>query len=79
VRQSDYFLGTMILFMIIIVAFLLMGLIHDIVLRLWVEQSDVAVERYPYSKERLMAKDIVSWRRETIAMMRRFARADPSM
>ena len=79
VRQSDYFLGTMILFLVIIVAFLLMGLIYDIVLKLWVEQSDVAVERNPYSKERLMAKDIVSWRRGNIAMMRQFARVDPSM
>ena len=79
VRQGDYFLGTMILFLIVIGVFLLMGLIYDIVLRLWVEQSDVAVERNPYSKERLMAKDIVSWRRGNIAIMRQLARADPSI
>ncbi len=79
VRQSDYFLGTMLLFLAIIGAFLLMGLIYDIVLKLWVEQSDVAVERNPYSKERLMAKEILFWRRSTVAIMKQLAKTDPSI
>lgn len=76
VRQSDYFLGTMILFLVIIVAFLLMGFIYDRSLKLWREQTDVAIERNPYSVERLQPKEIVQWMRCSVAIMKELAKTD---
>lgn len=77
--KSEVFLGTIILFFIIIVAFLVIGLIYDRILKLWVEQTDVSVERNPYSSGYLMPKDVIFWRRSTLPIMRELARKDSSI
>jgi hypothetical protein len=79
VRPSDYFLGTMILFLVIIVAFLLMGFIYDRSLKLWREQTDVAIERNPYSVERLQPKEIVQWKRTSVSIMKELAKTDSAI
>ena len=79
VRIEDVFLGTVILFFIIVVVFLIFGLLYDRVLRLWVEQTTVAVERNPYSKERLMPKEVVFWQRGYLSIMKEIAKKDSSM
>jgi hypothetical protein len=79
VRQGDYFLGTMILFLVIIVAFLLMGFIYDRSLKLWREQTDVAIERNPYSVERLQPKEIVQWMRCSVSIMKELAKTDSAI
>ena len=73
---TEIALGTMILFLVIVLVFLLMGFIYDRFLRLWREQTDVVVERNPYAKERLMPKEIVFWKRSSLAMMKELAKKD---
>jgi len=79
VSNDQVFIGTMILFLLVIGAFLLIGLIYDRTLKLWREQSDVAVERNPYTKERLMPKDIVVWRHASLPLMKELAKKDNAM
>ena len=71
--------GTGILFLLIVLTFLLMGLIYDRFLRLWREQTDVIVERNPYSRERLLPKEIVFWKRGTLALMKELANKDSAI
>lgn len=77
--ENQVFVGIIVLFSLIIIAFLIMGLLYDRVLKLWVEQTDVAVERNPYSSKYLMPKDIMYWQRSTLPIMRGLARSDPSL
>ena len=72
-------LGTIYLFLMIVLVFLLIGLLYDRVLKLWVEQTTVAVERNPYSKERLMPKEVVFWQRGYLSIMKEIAKKDSSM
>lgn len=76
VRNDEVFLGTIITFFLIILAFLVIGLIYDRVLKLWVEQTDVTVERNPYSTGYLLPKEIVYWRRTTLPVMKALAKSD---
>ena len=77
--ESAIAIGTTILFILIVLAFLLMGFIYDRFLRLWREQTDVIVERNPYSRERLLPKEIVFWRRGTLALMKELAKKDSAI
>lgn len=51
-----------IIFVSIAAALFLFGLVYDKVFRLWREQTDVLVDRNPYTRERLTAKEILTWR-----------------
>ncbi len=79
VTDKQVFLGTIMLALLILLAFLLMGLIYDRALRLWREQTDVIVERNPYSKERLMPKEVIFWRRSQLSIMKELAKKDTSI
>ena len=77
--QSEVALGTIILFFLIVIGFLIIGLIYDSFLRLWREQTDVAVERNPYSAERLQPKEIVQWKRFVVSVMKELGKTDATI
>jgi predicted PurR-regulated permease PerM len=76
---SEVALGTIILFLCIVVGFLIIGVVYDKVLRLWREQTDVAVERNPYSVERMQPKEIVQWKRFNVSIMKELAKTDSAI
>ena len=76
VRGDQVLLGTMILFVIFLVAFLILGFVYDRVFQLWKEQTIVAIERNPYSTDKLMPKEIVMWRLH-IEVLRAVAKGNP--
>ena len=77
--ENQVFVGIFVLFSLIIITFLILGLLYDRVLKLWVEQTDVAVERNPYSSKYLLPKDIMYWQRSTLPIMRGLAKSDPAL
>lgn len=46
------------------------GVIYDKYLKLWREQLDVAVEKNPYTKEKLSVKEILMWRHMFLPTLR---------
>jgi hypothetical protein len=56
---------------------LVLGLIYDRLLRLWVEQTVVGVERNPYAKTKLTARDIIMLEMSTMPLLRELAKKDP--
>jgi len=78
-REQDLFLGTILLSLAIIATFLLAGLVYDRTLKLWREQTDVIVERNPYSKERLMPKEVMFWKRGTVSILKELAKNDSEL
>jgi predicted PurR-regulated permease PerM len=74
--KTEVALGTIILFFLIVVGFLIAGLIYDRFLKLWREQTDIAVERNPYSVERMQPKEIVQWKRFNVSIMKELAKTD---
>ncbi|HEY5605780.1 MAG TPA: hypothetical protein VIL45_04565 [Thermoplasmata archaeon] len=56
-----------------------LGVIYDKYLRLWREQLDVAYERNPYTREKLMVKEILLWRHMFLPALRRVAAEDPEI
>ena len=78
-NQTNNLIGTIYLFFIIVAAILLMGFIYDRYLKLWREQTDVAVERNPYSVERMQPKEIVQWKRTSVSIMKELAKTDSAI
>jgi len=62
--------GLTILFAFIVSVLFVFGLIYDKYLRLWREQADVAIDRNPYTRERLTAKEILTWRHMFLPALR---------
>ena len=48
----------------------LFGIIYDKYLHLWRDQLDVAYDRNPYAREKLMVKEILMWRHMFLPAMR---------
>lgn len=69
-RPGAVLLGLAILFTLIVSALFAFGLIYDKYWRLWREQSDVAVDRNPYTRDRLTAKEILTWRHMFLPVLR---------
>ena len=63
-------LGLAVLFALIMSTLFAFGFIYDKYLRLWREQSDVAIDRNPYTKERLTTKEILTWRHMFLPALR---------
>ena len=76
VRQNEVFLGTIYLFLIFLLVFLLIGFVYDRVLKLWSEQTVVAYERNPYTRDRMYAKEIVLWRMQ-VETLREVGKGNP--
>jgi len=69
--------GTLLLLFLGIYAVLyLFGVVYDKYLKLWREQLDVAVERNPYAREKLTAKEILQWRHMFLPTLRAAAPGD---
>jgi len=64
------FLGLALLFGLIMSALFVLGVVYDKYLRLWREQWDVAIDRNPYAKERLTAKEILTWKHMFLPVLR---------
>jgi predicted PurR-regulated permease PerM len=77
VTPSQVALSLLLIFGIIFTLILLAGFVYDVVLKLWREQNIVAVQRNPYSRERLMAKEIVLWKNVHLKTLQQVAKDDP--
>ena len=60
-RKLDWLI-MLIVFIIVFACAVLCGIIYDTVLKLWIQQSIVNVERQPYAKERLKPKMVLNMR-----------------
>jgi len=54
------------------------GIVYDRYLRLWREQLDVTYDRNPYTREKLMVKEILLWRHMFLPALRATAVSDPT-
>jgi len=71
---------TLVLIFLGVFAFLIsVGLIYDKYLKLWREQLDVAYERNPYTREKLMVKEILLWRHMFLPSLRAEAKDSPEV
>ncbi len=57
----------------------ILGVIYDKYLRLWREQLDVAYERNPYTREKLMVKEILLWRHMFLPALRAAVKSNPEV
>jgi len=76
VRDDQVGIGTFILFLLVLLAFLALGVVYDVSLKLWKEQTSVAYERNPYTQDRIFPKEVVVWRMQ-IETLRQIARDKP--
>jgi hypothetical protein len=56
-----------------------LGVIYDKYLRLWREQLDIAYERNPYTREKLMVKEILLWRHMFLPALRTAVKNNPEV
>ncbi|MFW9879047.1 MAG: hypothetical protein ACFFG0_38700 [Candidatus Thorarchaeota archaeon] len=69
---SDYnWVIVLILFLIIFSGALIVGIIYDAVLKLWIQQQTVTIERQPYAKEKLAAKALLNRKYFWIPMLKK--------
>ena len=64
------FLTVGILFVLILNCALLFGFVYDRVFKLWVDQTTVAIERNPYTKNLMNPKEILNWQYFFVPMLR---------
>ncbi len=50
----------LIIFLIIFSGAVIVGIIYDVVFKLWIQQQTIIVERQPYAKEKLAAKLVIN-------------------
>jgi hypothetical protein len=55
------------------------SIIWDMRLRMWREQMTVLVERNPYTKEKMTAKEIVTYRLLWIPLLKKYEESDPTL
>lgn len=60
INANQNWLIVLILFIIIFSGALIVGIIYDVVLKLWIQQQTVTIERQPYAKEKLAAKAVLN-------------------
>ena len=68
-RKLDWLI-MLIIFIILFGGALLCGIIYDVLLKLWIQQQVVTIERQPYAKEKMNAKEIITWRYFNIPLMK---------
>jgi hypothetical protein len=71
-------LGLGIIFVAVYVVLFAFGIVYDKVLRLWREQLDVSYERNPYTRDKLMVKEVLMWRHMFLPVLRVAAPSDPA-
>src|SRR3989304_2682133 len=76
VRDDQVGIGTAILFLLVLLTFLALGVLYDVGLKLWKEQTTVAYERNPFTQERIFPKEVVVWRMQ-IETLRQLAAGKP--
>lgn len=64
------FVSLLIIFVVVVSSLFAFGVVYDKYLGLWREQTDVLVARNPYTKERLTAKEILTWRHMFLPALR---------
>ncbi len=69
--------GLLVIFLGVYVVLYAFGVVYDKYLKLWREQLDVTYERNPYTREKLMVKEILMWRHMFLPVLRVAAPADP--
>ena len=65
------------LFLAVFAALFVFGVVYDRYLRLWRDQLDVAYDRNPYAREKLMVKEILMWRHMFLPAMRATVSTNP--
>ncbi len=60
ISRSDNWLIVLIIFLTIFSGAVIVGLIYDVVFKLWIQHQIVLVERQPYAKEKLAAKAVLN-------------------
>lgn len=78
-NPSQVGLALLLIFSIIFSLIVAAGVVYDAVFKLWREQTIVAVQRNPYSREKLMAKEIVLWRRVHLLTLQQVAGDKPDV
>ncbi len=82
VKWRDPFLGNSItgigFIMLMLVAFIWgVAIIWDLRLKMWREQQTVVVEKNPYTKEKMTAKEIVIYEKLWLPILERLGKDDP--
>ena len=60
IPASYNWLIVLIIFLIIFFGAVIVGIIYDVVLKLWIQQQTIMIERNPFAKERLAAKAVLN-------------------
>ncbi len=70
--------GLLVMFVGVYAILYAFGVVYDKYLKLWREQLDVSYERNPYTREKLMVKEILMWRHMFLPVLRVAAPTDPA-
>lgn len=70
--------GLLVIFICVFVILYTFGVVYDKYLKLWREQLDVSYERNPYTREKLMVKEILMWRHMFLPVLRVAAPTNPA-
>ncbi|OGS60511.1 MAG: hypothetical protein A3K59_02155 [Euryarchaeota archaeon RBG_19FT_COMBO_69_17] len=70
--------GLLVIFFGVYVVLYTFGVVYDKYLKLWREQLDVTYERNPYTREKLMVKEILMWRHMFLPVLKVAAPTDPA-
>ncbi len=71
IPASHNWLIVLIIFLIIFSSAVIIGLLYDVVLKLWIQQQTIMVERQPYAKEKMAAKAILNRKYFWIPMLKK--------
>jgi hypothetical protein len=70
IHNKYNWLIVVIIFVVIFSGAIIVGIIYDAVLKLWIQQQTILVERQPYAKEKLSAKGVLNRKYFWIPMLK---------
>ena len=71
ISQDHDWLIMLIIFLIIFTFAVFVGMIYDSILKLWIQQAVVTIERQPYAKEKFVAKGLINRQFMWIPLLRK--------
>lgn len=76
---ADTYAGVFAIMLVLVLAIWVFALAWDLWFKMWREQQTVLIERNPYAKEKMAAKEIVVYELFWLPVLERLGRDDPEM
>jgi hypothetical protein len=76
---ADTYAGVLVILFVLVAAIWIFAIAWDIRFKMWREQQTVLIERNPYAKEKMAAKEIVVYELFWLPVMERLGKEDPEI